>query len=356
MDLLRRLFRNVNIITPDSPSRDEIESSVELALLLCYRKDEKKLLKHWFEIYQKRFSMKERKWIHLVEKMMLKDISTQNGVPTPIKGYIWLECTGASELLSDEYTSYMFSRLLSMKSKWDYQIAIDVPRTLFQHPDFSCDDNSDTISFSKKQQNLFNVLKVYALYDPYIGYVQGLNYIVGYLLTVIDNEQAVYCMLIKLCKNYGIREIFQPGFPLLHEKTYIFNELFKSRNQKLATFLEQKDVDITICIHKWFLTLFTMQFPLDFVGKIWDVFIVRGWSSMYCIALLILQQLTDTIINMTSFEQIMKILLGSFETDLRGINVNAVIQDTFKINIDKQVLMLTKQYRDILSQPEAGNT
>ena len=43
---------------------------------------------------------------------------------------------------------------------------------------------------------LFNVLKAYANYDNEVGYVQGINYIVGLLLVYIQDEEKVFWCLL----------------------------------------------------------------------------------------------------------------------------------------------------------------
>lgn len=61
-------------------------------------------------------------------------------------------------------------------------ISKDVSRTLSElkmwREDMQCGNNK-----------LFNVLKAYANYDNEVGYVQGLNYVVGLMLYFIEDEE-----------------------------------------------------------------------------------------------------------------------------------------------------------------------
>lgn len=61
-------------------------------------------------------------------------------------------------------------------------ISKDVSRTLSElkmwREDMECGNNK-----------LFNVLKAYANYDNEVGYVQGLNYVVGLMLYFIEDEE-----------------------------------------------------------------------------------------------------------------------------------------------------------------------
>lgn len=70
-------------------------------------------------------------------------------------------------------------------------ISKDVARTLSDlrlwKEDLDCGNNK-----------LFNVLKAYANYDNEVGYVQGLNYVVGMMLYYIRDEEQVFWCLFSL--------------------------------------------------------------------------------------------------------------------------------------------------------------
>ena len=62
----------------------------------------------------------------------------------------------------------------------------------------------------------------YANYDNEVGYVQGMNYIVGLLLFYIKDEEQVFWCLYQILVKYNWRQIFTDGFPKLHKLTAIF--------------------------------------------------------------------------------------------------------------------------------------
>ena len=63
---------------------------------------------------------------------------------------------------------------------------------------------------------LYNVLKAYANYDNEVGYVQGMNYLVGLLLLYIphDEEQVFWC-LHQLMQRRQWRNVYTHDFPRL---------------------------------------------------------------------------------------------------------------------------------------------
>ena len=61
----------------------------------------------------------------------------------------------------------------------------------------------------------------YANYDNEVGYVQGMNYIVGLLLFYIKDEEQVFWCLYQILVKYNWRQIFTEDFPKLHKLTAI---------------------------------------------------------------------------------------------------------------------------------------
>ncbi len=108
----------------------------------------------------------------------------------------------------------------------------------------------------------------------------------------------------------------------------------------------ENGIEVELFANKWFLTLFTMQFPLDFVVRVWDHFLCNGWITVYNVALALLTQMEDELLQMKSFDSIMALILGTFETDWKGIDPDAVLIEAQKINLEKIVTKYTKKYAD----------
>lgn len=87
-------------------------------------------------------------------------------------------------------------------------IAKDVARTLSDLKLFREDSDGGN-------NKLFNVLKAYSNYDNEVGYVQGLNYIVGLLLLYVQDEEEVFWCLYTLMYKMGWRWIYTENFPKL---------------------------------------------------------------------------------------------------------------------------------------------
>ena len=95
----------------------------------------------------------------------------QQGIPDAIRGMIWqLMCKGKSPELEAQYAN-----LLTRTSIHEKIIQRDLARTFPKHERFAEPGGPG-------QESLFNIIKAYSLYDPEIGYCQGIAFIVGALL------------------------------------------------------------------------------------------------------------------------------------------------------------------------------
>lgn len=95
----------------------------------------------------------------------------QQGLPSKLRGLVWQSMSQASST----YLETMYSQLLSESSPYDKIIQRDLSRT-FPGVELFKEENGHG------QTMLWNVLKAYSLYDPLVGYCQGLGFLVGPLL------------------------------------------------------------------------------------------------------------------------------------------------------------------------------
>ena len=79
------------------------------------------------------------------------------------------------------------------------------------------------------QLQLERVLTTFTKYDPGIGYVQGMNFIVGALLYHCPEEIAFW-LFVALIEEHDLREVYNTGFPGLYKhikviESHILNTL-----------------------------------------------------------------------------------------------------------------------------------
>lgn len=87
----------------------------------------------------------------------------------------------------------IYAYYIRQNSSHEKQIRKDLSRT-FPEQDYFKDGKG------VGQENLFNVVKAYSLYDEECGYCQGMQFIVGPLLMHMPDEEA-FSTLVRLMKS-----------------------------------------------------------------------------------------------------------------------------------------------------------
>ena len=148
-------------------------------------------------------------------------------------------------------------------------------------------ENSEKLN--PKEEHLYNVLKAFSNIDKDIGYCQGINLIVAFLLTISDfNESDTFYLLISLFSstfiergikknfNFSIRGMYNDGFPLLLFMKYIFDKEFSKILPDLKKKFDDFSITYDIWIGKWFQTLFTIVLPIEWCKRLFDCIFVNG--------------------------------------------------------------------------------
>ena len=164
------------------------------------------------------------------------------------------------------------------------QICKDINRTFI----IMNEDTAATIERvdDEKVNQLKNVLIAVSNYNSELGYTQGMNNIIGFILKVTKfDEEKAYDLSILIMEK--IKGYFMQDFPLLKEQLNKFNELFKIKNNKLYNHFKNNQMPDELWIGKWLQTLFTINLPYNEVCQIWDSLIVFGFDFIIYISLAI---------------------------------------------------------------------
>lgn len=218
----------------------------------------------------------------------LETIVTE-GIPPQIRGIIWqLISNSKSKEMEDIYLT-----LLDTPSTHDANIRRDLKRTNFIP--------------SEKVESLFNVIKVYSVYDPDVGYTQGMAFIATPLIVNTKTEAEVFSLLIGLMKNYGLRDFFLPDMPGLMLMLYQFDRLLEENSPQLFNHLTREGIRSSMYATQWFLTFFAYKFPFEFVLRIFDIVFVEGIEAVLKFAVVLMLNNKEKIINL-KFDQLLNFL------------------------------------------------
>ncbi|KAG5440681.1 hypothetical protein PCK2_000269 [Pneumocystis canis] len=190
------------------------------------------------------------------------------GIPDSWRSVAWyafLSCSAKKNgsKYMDAELRLKYRELLQLPYVHDFQINLDVPRTITGHVFFQK-------PYKEGQRFLFRVLHALSLFYPDTGYVQGMASLVATFLCYYDEESA-FIMSVRLWEERGILSIFSNDFNNLFS---CFNELearlSKTRvGRKLLTL----GIHVSAFTTKWYLALFNHSLSFCTQLRIWDVFI-----------------------------------------------------------------------------------
>lgn len=229
------------------------------------------LLNAWHEVLKKwhqNLSQKPKQVTQLVKK----------GIPEALRGEVWQLLAGCHQG-SDLLEAYRV--LITKESPNEDVIQRDINRTFPAHDFFK-----ETGGLG--QDSLYRISKAYSVYDEEIGYVQGISFLAASLLLHMPEEQA-FSVLVRICFEYKVRDLFKPGFEDLHLKFYQLERLMEDQIPDLFDHFIEMCLETHMFASQWFLTLFTAKFPLFMVFHIVDLFLSEGVTFLFSVAIALLK-------------------------------------------------------------------
>ncbi|KAJ6499274.1 rab-GTPase-TBC domain-containing protein [Mycena sanguinolenta] len=217
------------------------------------------------------------------------------GIPSTLRGMMW-QLMAASK---DPELESTYLKLLKESSPHEKAITRDLGRT-FPHHDFFTDGQGIG------QENLFNVLKAYSIYDETVGYCQGLPFVVAILLLNMPDEEA-FSLLVRLMQVYDLRGHFLPEMPKLQLRLFQFDRLIEELLPVLHVHFLRENVKSSMFCSQWFLTMFSYRFPLDIVFRIYDNCLASGIEAMFGFSVMLLMKNEDLLLAL-KFDQILAFL------------------------------------------------
>eukprot|EP01102_Stenamoeba_stenopodia_P022940 TRINITY_DN9749_c0_g1_i2.p1 TRINITY_DN9749_c0_g1~~TRINITY_DN9749_c0_g1_i2.p1 ORF type:complete len:262 (+),score=35.53 TRINITY_DN9749_c0_g1_i2:821-1606(+) len=221
----------------------------------------------------------------------------RKGIPDKYRGIIWKKLSKTDDLKRDH--PGLYNQLLTHSSQYEKQILLDIVRTFPKHVFFQAKKGMG-------QTSLLNCLKAFSVYDPSVGYCQGMGFIAAVLLLYMTEEDAFW-LLGRLCSDYNMKGLFEPGFPLLHKCFQVLEQLMELFLPRLAAHFANESIVTSTYATSWFSTLFTYTLDFSLVLRIWDMVLAEGLRTVYRIALGLLKLLQPELLKL-SFEEIVNTL------------------------------------------------
>lgn len=178
-----------------------------------------------------------RDWINIAFELNFRPYSTTR----VCRKYEYQEKRELYEsLMKSEKVESLFETNSSNKAlteklaKCKTQILNDIPRTF---------SNIDIFNYASVLQQLYRILYSYFIYDPQLGYTQGMNLLVGALL-MHSEENVAFWLFVTLIEDYEMREVFSDTLGGVNQHCRVISILIEKYLPKLAKHFDILGVEI----------------------------------------------------------------------------------------------------------------
>ena len=217
------------------------------------------------------------------------------------------------------------------------------------------------------KSDLYQVLSALFIRQNNIEIINNKNisYLLGVLLINMDKYQAYQCLVNiinnknrfifyekNLNNNYSIyNEEVKMDTPTGDESSsiqinlrrMIFKQLFLVNLPELCSHLELLNILPEDYFDEWSATMFSKNFNIDIVMKIWDLYVVFGEKMIFYGGINLLKELQNDLMNCEEKEEALDILLNNEEKELNSDNI---INGIFNVKVPDWILNELKSIND----------
>lgn len=107
------------------------------------------------------------------------------------------------------------------------------------------------------EQELSNILKTYAFYNPEIEYCQGMNFVAGFFFLFFRDETHSFKALLGLIQRFDLTKLFNQKLPILKEYFYTTDRIISMYVPDLHAHFKNETISSSLFCSAWFITLFS---------------------------------------------------------------------------------------------------
>ena len=296
------------------------------------------------------------KWLEKKRDKNIKEYFYM-GLPPSVRGRVWMLCLGNRFSITKEYYQIQVNNskeiLKKYKMKKDKSNKTDKTKSIYINKDNNIDiekiddnineqndsdeeDNKSIIKDKEKSINIIEldiertfpylglfkgnspmaedlreILRVFVISRPDIGYIQGLSFIAGILLLNMDKFKA-FISLMNLILNPIMLPFYKMDNESIQQRLKLFKQVFYFNLPELCGHFDELGLLPENYFLSWNMTLFTRDVNLELANRIWDVFMIEGVKAIYSAAIVFLSHFEEKLMNM-DFVEIMT-CIGTIKT------------------------------------------
>ena len=247
------------------------------------------------------------------------------GLPDNVRGRVWMLCLGNRFSITKEYYEIQVKNSKEILQKYKInkknEEEINNNNNIInnENDDLNIKDKEKSINIieldiertfpylgvfrgdSPMAQDLREILRVFVISRPDIGYIQGLSFIAGILLLNMDKFKA-FISLMNLILNPIMLPFYKMDNESIQQRLKLFKQVFYFNLPELCEHFDELGLLPENYFLSWNMTLFTRDVNLELAKRIWDVFMIEGIKAIYSAAIVFLSHFESKLINMDFVE------------------------------------------------------
>ena len=170
-----------------------------------------------------------------------------------------------------------------------------------------------------KIKKISNILNSISKLNEQIKYCQGMNYIVSFLLEILNNEEETFYIFLSFFKSTEYSLIFEKDLDKLKCFFYIFQRLISLYEPEIYNLFNSNSININYFLPHWFITLFLSsrqylnqeETPYSLI-RILDNFFVGSWKNLMKVGIFILHSCEENLRKM-KYEEMLSYLINEIK-------------------------------------------
>lgn len=176
------------------------------------------------------------------------------------------------------------------------------------------------------------MLTVYSLYNPKIGYAQGVNFLVAHIIVLFEKEEDGFVFLDALLQKFEFEKLLGVENKLQNKLNNVGMYL-KKHCPEIQNYLNSMNLSHEFFTTNWMITLFSNAMDDKYLFIVWDFLIIYGWKFFIYFAVSILNIYKDCILE----EEQNKLTLF-----MKNLLKNDKFEQKFQIIIDQTFELINK--------------
>ncbi|POM72522.1 Putative RabGAP/TBC domain containing hypothetical protein [Phytophthora palmivora] len=235
------------------------------------------------------------------------------------------------------YYADLVKKAETMETETFRQIELDIDRT-FGH-------SGTTVCSESGRDQLRRILRAYSLRNPSVGYCQGLNFIVAFLMLMADEEN-VFWILSVFCEDL-YPDYYSPAMGDIQRDMLVLKQLIAEELPQLDEFTAEVGLPLELLGSQWLLCLFTTTFPSETVFRILDCIFTEGSSFVFPVIMAHLRRLEPALLGLNEFHDVL--------SSIKDAETACIDSDLFMAAVYKEAEAVTASRVQNLREVQCGS-